>query len=437
MAKKIIFFLIIFFSLNKICFSQENWTELAPITDWNLRAVHFIDSLTGWACGDFGTIIKTTDGGKTFSSQNSGVQSFIFDIFFTNQHKGFAVTIKDDFPFTTKILSTTNGGSNWIAENYPQDNFFFNSIYFVDSLVGFMGGTTIVRTSDGGESWNEVHIDSNLISSLPVEEFRFYNNQLGFACGGFLDVAGVVWRTTDGGLNWTATGVGPDPVFSINVLDSLNIVALAGDPEGLFGVGHIRSSDGGETWSFTTLDFFGLALGSGFRNKSEGWYAAGFNFLLTSNGGQSWVKIPADSNKLVYDLIFTDEYTAFAAGDSGQVWRYKNYVTNIEMEETATPNNLILYQNYPNPFNPITKIKYTIPSTLLSLGRVVEVKLLVYDILGNEIAALVNEQQPAGTYEVEFNAQQTAYNKQLPAGVYFYQLIAGSFIQTKKLILLK
>lgn len=450
MIKKLIFFLIIFISINRPCLSQGNWTELTPITDWNLRAVFFIDSLTGWACGDFGTIIKTTDGGESFSLQNSNIQSFIFDIFFKDKNHGFAVSLKDDFPFGTKILSTTDGGSTWTTQNYPLNNFFFNSIYFVDSLVGFMGGTTIVRTSNGGETWNEVQIDSNLISVLPVEEFRFYNNQLGFACGGFLDVAGVVWRTTDSGLNWIATGVGPDPVFNINVLDSLNIVALAGDPEGLFGVGHILSSDGGETWSFTTLDFFGLALGSDFRDKSEGWYAAGYHFLYTSDSGINWIKIPADSNKLVYDLIFTDENTAFAVGDSGQVWRYKNYVTNIEREETTSPDNFILYQNYPNPFNPTTKIKYTIPSAVMlnsfqhpdteTPNQVRDdnmVTLKIFDILGNEIATLVNEQQPAGTYEVEFNSQQFTNKKQLPSGVYFYRLNAGSFIQTKKLILLK
>ncbi len=442
MTKKLIFFSIIFFSLNKICVSQENWTELSAITDWNLRSVSFIDSLTGWACGDFGTIIKTSDGGKSFVLQNSGTTSFIFDIFFRDKNNGFAAALKDDFPFGTRILSTTNGGSDWIIQNYPEDNFFFNSIYFVDSLVGFMGGTTIVRTSNGGETWNEVHIDSNLISGLPVEEFRFYNNQLGFACGGFLDVAGVVWRTTDSGLNWTASGVGPDPVFSINVLDSLNIVALAGDPEGLFGVGRILSSDGGETWSFTTLDFFGLALGSDFRNKSEGWYAAGYNFFYTSDSGINWGKISADSNKLVYDLIFTDEYTAFAVGDSGQVWRYK--IIKIDSGGIVSPVNFILYQNYPNPFNPTTKIKYTIPTSPQSPpSQGGEAKqgwftvLKIYDVLGNEIATLVNEQQHAGTYEVEFNTQQTTNNKQLPSGVYFYRLNIGSFVETKKLILLK
>ncbi|HLG32648.1 MAG TPA: T9SS type A sorting domain-containing protein [Ignavibacteriaceae bacterium] len=88
-----------------------------------------------------------------------------------------------------------------------------------------------------------------------------------------------------------------------------------------------------------------------------------------------------------------------------------------------------LSQNYPNPFNPVTKIKYSIPSVGTSLMKFVQLK--VYDILGNEVATLVNEAKPPGVYEVEFNA--TAF----PSGIYFYRLIAGSFVETKKMILLR
>jgi hypothetical protein len=83
-------------------------------------------------------------------------------------------------------------------------------------------------------------------------------------------------------------------------------------------------------------------------------------------------------------------------------------------------------QNYPNPFNPTTTIKYSIPE--LSF-----VTLKVYDVLGNEIANLVNEEKPTGSYDAEF----TMNNLQLSSGFYFYRLQAGSFVETKKMILLK
>ena len=105
-------------------------------------------------------------------------------------------------------------------------------------------------------------------------------------------------------------------------------------------------------------------------------------------------------------------------------------------EDNDLPYNYALYQNYPNPFNPTTTIKFTIPSNVKremsnSLPAYGVVTLKIYDVLGNEIATLVNEEKPAGSYEVEFDGTN------LTSGIYFYQLRAGEFIQTKKMLLLK
>jgi len=91
---------------------------------------------------------------------------------------------------------------------------------------------------------------------------------------------------------------------------------------------------------------------------------------------------------------------------------------------TMPPLGFNLSQNYPNPFNPTTSIQYAVSSRQF-------VSLKVCDILGNEIATLVNEERVPGTYEVEWNATD------VPSGIYFYQLKTGSFIQTKKMLLLK
>ena len=105
-------------------------------------------------------------------------------------------------------------------------------------------------------------------------------------------------------------------------------------------------------------------------------------------------------------------------------------------DEINLAENFKLFQNYPNPFNPSTKIKYTVPGVVndhwsMERGNEGEVKLIVYDILGREIETLVNEDQAAGTYEVNWNASG------LPSGVYFYKLQAGDYIQTNKMLLLK
>ena len=98
-------------------------------------------------------------------------------------------------------------------------------------------------------------------------------------------------------------------------------------------------------------------------------------------------------------------------------------VTGVEQEDLQ-PLTFKLEQNYPNPFNPSTTFRYSIPTQS-------KVVIKIYDILGNEIATLMDEEKSVGTYELTWNAAS------LPSGVYFYQLKAGEFISTKKMILLK
>ncbi|MFC2094027.1 aryl-sulfate sulfotransferase [Bacteroidota bacterium] len=108
-------------------------------------------------------------------------------------------------------------------------------------------------------------------------------------------------------------------------------------------------------------------------------------------------------------------------------------------EEIIEAYNYSLSQNYPNPFNPSTIIKYSIPSNVKR--EMSNVSLKVYDVLGNEIASLVNEEKPAGEYNVEFSATGGSASggsaNTLPSGIYFYQLRAGNFTQTKKMLLIK
>jgi len=108
-------------------------------------------------------------------------------------------------------------------------------------------------------------------------------------------------------------------------------------------------------------------------------------------------------------------------------------VTAVESEQKELPDNFFLSQNYPNPFNPSTKIKFTIPNAVIAseTKQSQMVTLKVFDSLGNEVAILIKEEKPVGTYEVEFDASF------LPSGIYFYRLQAGTYVKTKKMILLK
>ena len=113
-------------------------------------------------------------------------------------------------------------------------------------------------------------------------------------------------------------------------------------------------------------------------------------------------------------------------------------VVSVDDETQNLPIEFSLSQNYPNPFNPNTMIRYEIPNQSVSGGRNdnMLVVLKVYDVLGNEIATLVNEEKPAGSYEVKFDSHSGEV-RNLPSGIYFYQLRAGFFVETKKMVLVK
>ena len=139
--------------------------------------------------------------------------------------------------------------------------------------------------------------------------------------------------------------------------------------------------------------------------------------------------------------VITDYYIFLLGGDTLKYSKWNNGstffpfywtdLTSIQVSQEVILN-YSLEQNYPNPFNPSTKIKYTIPSvTLRQAQSDILVSLKVFDVLGNEVAILVNEFKPAGDYNIDFTAAS------LPSGVYFYQLKAGEFIQTRKMLLLK
>ncbi len=150
------------------------------------------------------------------------------------------------------------------------------------------------------------------------------------------------------------------------------------------------------------------------------------NIVLTTTASIAY--IPSGS-----DIVNITDYYIFLLGDSVQYskWNqgstfYSLAWTDLTTIQSTTEkfHTFYLSQNYPNPFNPTTNIQYAVSSTQF-------VSLKVYDVLGNEIATLVNEEIDAGNYQVEWNASN------LPSGIYFYRIRAGTFIETKKSIFLK
>ena len=165
----------------------------------------------------------------------------------------------------------------------------------------------------------------------------------------------------------------------------------------------------------------------------------------TTNGGLNWFQLRTCSNNYYTVSYFNNASTGYLVGSAGNIIKTTNgggEPIGIQPISSEVPKQFILHQNYPNPFNPVTKIKFQIPLLRgVSGGRGVLVRLVIYDILGREIAVLVNEQLNPGTYEVEWDGSDYS------SGVYFYQLNitdasapasgTGPLSITKKMVLLK
>jgi hypothetical protein len=186
---------------------------------------------------------------------------------------------------------------------------------------------------------------------------------------------------------------------------------------------YVTEVDTANTWAFC-LCYFDLCASITGLQSGNYFVEVYRNFLLDPDSVYY-----IGSTSFIYSgsaLTFFSQSYQSACYNISEVEGYKEY-----------PKEFTLEQNFPNPFNPGTKISYSIPTSpsppLLTKERVGVrfVTLKVYDILGKEVAVLVNEEQPAGVYEVNWNAAN------LPSGVYFYKLQAGSFVETMKMILLK
>jgi hypothetical protein len=163
------------------------------------------------------------------------------------------------------------------------------------------------------------------------------------------------------------------------------------------------------------------------RLDNEDLYAAGDGGAIwfTDDNGANWhAQYSADSHDL-YALCFTDSARGYAAGNGGTVLQTTSPGTVTGVREGSTaPAAFRLAQNYPNPFNPETRIEFQLPAQ----GPV---SLVVYDLLGREVATLVDDVLEAGPHLVTWNAAS------LSTGVYFYRLHAGAFTQTRKLLLVR
>lgn len=396
-------------------FSQKGYS----VTIAQLNSVHCVSDNIYYAVGGIngynpGVIIKTTNAGKYWFNQQSGVMSYLSKIRFLNESIGGAVSPR-------YIIHTTNGGNNWITQ-WCDSTKYIEDIYFLDVNTGFVTGRSglLLKTSNSGINWVKFNLDSNL---WYMRSF-FVNQQTGFILG--KNLTGVqrptIYKTTNRGLNWIAYNgqtFGNDLYF-INENTGITV----GRDGKIY-----RSTNGGTVWdtcnSPVTDELYSIA----FINENTGYTVGPFSLILlkTTNAGISWINENANQSISAWiKSISGYNNNATFVGEYGMIKSTKpGGEIGIKIINDLFPSSFSLSQNYPNPFNPTTSIRYQVESRKL-------MKLVVYDILGKEVAMLVNKKQSPGIYEVSWDGSE------YPSGVYFYTLYAdGERIDTKKMVLLK
>ncbi|HSD64569.1 MAG TPA: YCF48-related protein [Ignavibacteriaceae bacterium] len=388
-----------------------------------------MDSLNGWVSGDSGLIFHTSDGGSNWSTQYSNDSLNIVNLFFLNTLRGWASAWSNDFePYGTFILETTNGGLNWIKTRFRVGEKFANTFYFLDTLKGFAAGypNLFMRTTDGGANWVDVIRDSSVLAGFPPYTIKFFNDQYGYACGGVRDIAGVVWRTTDGGISWNTVvdSLTSEPVYDLQIFDSLHVLAMGGDPE--YGASKVVTFNGGNIWEYNLLGILWYPVDIDFRTSTEGWAPLGAQrkFLYSNDEGQTWSEMPTPDSVNVIKISFPDTIHGFGIGENGEMVKYVYQKPSSTIPEKIKISSFYLEQNYPNPFNPSTTISW-------QTSKPEWQSLKIYNVLGEEMSTLVNEYRPAGHYSVKFRSEN------LTSGVYFYKLQSGEHIQVRKMILLR
>ncbi len=448
----------------------SSWESITSGTTQRLNSISVINNSIAVIAGDLGTILRTTDGGSSWELIVSNVSDNLLSVSFNGANGVAGGT-------SQTILYSTDAGATWTTS---QTGFFgggFWGVQMLDADNAFVAGENSIFqpmfgwSTDGGQNWNYIafYLNSNEGRLYGVHFFDLNN---GVAAASVWTGEGAIAVTSDGGADWNTLPFVNDALYTLNFPDNQSIIGYAAGANGII----IKTTDGGGSWveqsSGTSVILFGIT----FADELTG-YAVGENgtILKTVSGGVIPVELTSFRAQLEESVVSLSWHTGSETNNSGffvqrkvgNTWENLDFVQGygtttaahsydyidnlsdmnyrgkvyyrlkqVDYDGTADysstaevtyepkPNDYVLDQNYPNPFNPVTAIKYSIPE-----GS--QVKLTVYDLLGNQVQTLVDEYKSAGTYSVKFDGAE------LTSGIYIYRLQAGKFVSTKRMALIK
>ena len=284
----------------------------------DLNAVYFLDSKRGWVAGDGGVVLRTRDGGRTWTRQTVETKESFNDVYFRNEEDGYLLA-------ASQIFTTDDGGETWTptarfhAQTFGAEPELY-SVRFTSKKRGWIVGSLsrgenvidslVLSTDNGGASWQRQRV--------PVSDELIHLDFDGDRRGWVVGSGGRVLYTRDGGETWDVQDSGTTA--------ALYHVDFEGDERG-WAVGErgtiLRTEDGGRTWRAMPPRVRTTLLSVKFVNKEEGWVVGrGGVILRTDDGGSTWVQQETNTRQHLYALFF-DKKQGWAVGGDGLLFRYE------------------------------------------------------------------------------------------------------------------
>jgi len=424
-VKLFVLILILLYSFRSLSGQVYRWNDLSNNIPCNIMTmlpnIKYFNNKLYITNGSIGKIYISTNHGNSFETKDIDTsQGGFYNIQIKDESKLWLLRNSDN-----GLFKSTNAGNNWIFDgSFGNSHTNISKICFINDQTGYFIGTNnsygdiavFYKTTNGGNNFVNISLPSSFLYGYDLAIPDSTNPNIIFAVFS-ASSSGSIWKSTNAGLNWTA--------MNGNVQVARFYFLLPGKAWACGEQGKIYYFDG-NNWTQQNSGVVQRLDCISFCNDGlHGWAGGpGSTMIKTINGGQTWLPdSTVGINVWFYDIVAVSPTDAYAIGGPRQFFKYSPAV-GIKNLSNIIPDSFSLSQNYPNPFNPTTNIKFNIPKRD-------NVTLKVYDLLGKEVATLVNEKLQAGTYEVKFDGSN------LPSGIYFYKLESESFRETKRMILIK